>query len=103
MGGNTVCTRTLPDLPKQNRKVCSLFTVPSEKEKDMPKKVAKREVEFIAALERLREAESLIGTETTTMLMDNFPEHRLMWLRLTRALLRQCGIQPENLGGRWQT
>jgi hypothetical protein len=69
----------------------------------MAAKSTKREPEFIAALERLREAESLIGSETTVMLMDNFPEHRLMWLRLTRSLLRQCGIEPENLAGRWHT
>lgn len=54
-------------------------------------------------LEQLRAAESLIGTPTTEMFMDQFPEHRLKWLRETRALLELNGIEPENLDGRWHT
>jgi predicted Zn-dependent peptidase len=70
----------------------------------MSKKEEKRTAEFAAALERLREAESLIGTETTHMFLDDVnPEHRLMWLRLVRSLLRQCNIPVENLSGRWRT
>ena len=46
-------------------------------------------------LEQLRAAESLIGTPTTEMFMDQFPEHRLKWLRETRALLELNGIEPE--------
>ena len=68
----------------------------------MPK-TEKRSAEFIAALERLREAESMIGSEATQMFMDEHPEHRLSWLSLTRSLLRQCGVKPENLSGRWKT
>jgi hypothetical protein len=57
-----------------------------------------------AVLNKLREAESLIGTETTKMFMDIInPEHRLGWLRETRALLKQNSIEPENLSGEWHT
>jgi hypothetical protein len=54
-------------------------------------------------LEALREAESLLGTETTVMFLDAIPEHRLNWLRKVRALLSKNGIKPENLSGRWHT
>jgi predicted Zn-dependent peptidase len=70
----------------------------------MPKKEEKRIAEFAAALERLREAESFVGSEMTQMFLDNMnPEHRLGWLRLVRSLLRQCNIPVENLSGRWHT
>jgi hypothetical protein len=56
------------------------------------------------ALERLRSAESMIGTPHTNMFMDAAaPEHRLRWLRETRALLKVNGVEPENLDGPWHT
>ena len=55
-------------------------------------------------LNRLREAESLIGSPTTEMFMDQVaPEHRLEWLRSTREILTAHGVKPENLSGRWHT
>lgn len=55
-------------------------------------------------LERLREAESLIGSPTTMMFIDKIdPEHRLQWLRSVRTLLTKHQIEPENLPGRWHT
>ncbi len=55
------------------------------------------------ALDLLRAAESFVGSPVTEMFMDNFPEHRLMWLRETRAVLKLNGIEPENLSGEWHT
>jgi hypothetical protein len=55
-------------------------------------------------LERLREAESFVGSPVTEMFMDNVnPEFRLVWLRSVRDLLKENGIEPENLSGRWRT
>jgi hypothetical protein len=56
-----------------------------------------------AALEKLREAESMIGSPVTEMFMDRFPEHRRQWLRSVRELLSKNKIEPENLDGPWHT
>ena len=53
-------------------------------------------------LERLREAESILGSEVT----ETPPftrEGRLRWLKQTRELLHQAGVEPENLMGEWRT
>ncbi len=56
------------------------------------------------ALERLREAESFIGSEVTEMFMDEVqPSYRLDWLRSVRQILKDNGIEPENLSGKWHT
>jgi hypothetical protein len=56
------------------------------------------------ALSLLREAESLIGTPTTEMFMDEVaPEHRRNWLKRIRKVLTANAIKPENLAGRWRT
>lgn len=55
------------------------------------------------ALQRLREAESLIGSPVTEMFMDSFPEHRRGWLKSVREVLTANNIEPENLAGRWHT
>lgn len=56
------------------------------------------------ALALLMEVESMMGTETTTMFMDVVdPEQRLRWLRILRGFLRENGVEPENLSGRWHT
>jgi len=58
-------------------------------------------------VECLAQAESFIGTETTHMFMDDVTvgseQHRLDWLRKVRTILKDNGIQPENLSGRWHT
>lgn len=54
-------------------------------------------------LEALREAESMIGTETTEMVMDSFPEHRRAWLAKVRNLLAENGVEPENLSCTWRS
>jgi hypothetical protein len=56
------------------------------------------------ALERLREAESFIGSPVNELFMDNLTDKpRQRWLDSVRQILRANGIEPENLGGRWQT
>jgi hypothetical protein len=54
------------------------------------------------ALERLREAESILGSPTTEM-PPFTDEGRQRWLEQTRVLLAECGIEAENLSGRWHT
>ena len=62
------------------------------------------EVSMKELLEKLREAESIMGSPTTEMFMDRAaPEHRLNWLRSARKLLESNGVEPENLPGRWHT
>jgi len=56
------------------------------------------------ALERLREAESFVGSPVTEMFMDDVnPEYRQKWLASVRKILQTNGIEPENLCGRWHT
>jgi len=56
------------------------------------------------ALERLREAESFVGSPVTEMFMDDVnPEYRQKWLASVRKILQTNGIKPENLSGRWHT
>jgi hypothetical protein len=58
----------------------------------------------VEALERLREAESFVGSPVTVMFMDEVsPEHRKQWLDSVRRILVANGIEPENLEGRWHT
>lgn len=56
------------------------------------------------ALERLREAESFIGSPVNDLFMDNMTGNpRQRWLDSVRRILKANGIEPENLGGRWHT
>jgi hypothetical protein len=56
------------------------------------------------ALERLREAESFIGSPVNELFMDRLnPQHRRDWLKSVRAILTDNGIEPENLDGEWRT
>lgn len=56
------------------------------------------------ALERLREAESFIGSPVNHLFMDDLsPDHRKNWLRSVREILTANGIEPENLAGPWRT
>lgn len=56
------------------------------------------------ALEILREAESIIGSEMTEMMFDDVnPQYRLDWLRKTRKFMNGNRVKPENLEGRWHT
>jgi hypothetical protein len=58
----------------------------------------------VEALERLREAESFIGSQTTRLFLDDAnPRFRLGWLRSVRAILKANDIEPENLEGLWHT
>ncbi len=55
-------------------------------------------------LEKLLEAESIIGSPVTHMFLDDVnPEYRLTWLREVRNLLTRNKVEPENLKGRWRT
>lgn len=55
------------------------------------------------ALERLREAESFIGSPVE-LLMDNLSFNpRQAWLNSVREILKANKIEPENLEGRWHT
>lgn len=65
---------------------------------------SKLQDELDEALVWLLEAESIIGSPTTKMYMDEAdPEHRKNWLKAVRRLLTRNCIEPENLGGRWHT
>jgi hypothetical protein len=56
------------------------------------------------ALERLREAESFIGSPINELFFDNLDgDPRREWLRSVRKILKASGIKPENLAGRWRT
>ena len=56
------------------------------------------------ALERLREAESFVGSPVTRMFLDDVaPENRLRWLQGVREVLRANNVEVENLPGRWHT
>lgn len=56
------------------------------------------------ALERLREAESFIGSPVNDLFGDDFShDPRGTWLRSVREILVANGIEPENLAGRWHT
>lgn len=54
------------------------------------------------ALERLREAESFIGSPATETI-PLFREARLTWLKSVRVILRNNNVEPENLSGPWHT
>jgi hypothetical protein len=56
------------------------------------------------ALERLREAESFIGSPINELFMDRMSNNpRQGWLNSVREILKANGIEPENLDGRWQS
>lgn len=56
------------------------------------------------ALERLREAESFIGSPVNDLFFDDFDsDPRRRWLASVREILRANKIKPENLAGRWHT
>ena len=57
---------------------------------------------YAECLERLREAESILGTSVTKT-PPFTREGRLRWLRSTRRLLVEAGIEVENLFGEWST
>ena len=58
------------------------------------------------ALERLREAESILGSEVCRTFLDTQQvgaESRQRWLDSVRIILKKNGIEPENLRGLWHT
>ena len=56
------------------------------------------------ALERLREAESFVGSPVNELFGDNFVDNpRQKWLDSVRRILLENGIKPENLRCRWRT
>lgn len=56
------------------------------------------------ALERLREAESFIGSPVNHLFSDGLDSrYRKDWLKSVREILTANNIEPENLEGRWHT
>jgi hypothetical protein len=56
------------------------------------------------ALERLREAESFVGTEMSELFGDEMaPSGRQKWLDSVRHILLANKVPIENLSGRWHT
>lgn len=56
------------------------------------------------ALERLREAESFIGSPINELFSDNlYGNPRQQWLDSVRAILIVNKVEPENLDGKWDT
>ena len=53
------------------------------------------------ALERLREAESFLGSPVNELFLDK--NWRQRWLDSVRHILKVNGIEPENLDGPWHT
>lgn len=60
------------------------------------------ESELREAVERLREAESMLGNSFTPSPAHLFARRRL-WLNRTRDLLTRFQIKPENTRGPWHT
>ena len=70
----------------------------TEQKRDFDGRVPKK------ALERLREAESFIGSPVNSLFMDELSGRpRQRWLDSVRDILRANGIEPENLEGPWHT
>ena len=56
------------------------------------------------ALERLREAESFVGSPVNDLFMDGLTGNpRQRWLDSVRRILLANGVEPENLPGVWHT
>lgn len=81
----------------------------SENPRDVDQHDLDQEDVVKALLDRLSEAESMLGSQALEYAQPFvgfagiLEEGRRRWLIQTRELLKRCGRQPENLRGPWHT